>query len=166
MPKKNRVLVGEITSAHGIRGMVKVYPYTDTPERFKTISRINIEGEDGLRSVESASVQKNMALIKIEGIDTRNASEAICKKKLYIPFEDRKPLEKDQYFIDDLIGLKVYTVDGKLVGELTDILTQHGNDIMVIQSGGKEVLIPFVKAFVRSVDQDGIVVEPIEGMLS
>lgn len=166
MPKKNRVLVGEITSAHGIRGMVKVYPYTDTPERFKTISRIFIEGEDGLRSVESASVQKNMALIKIEGIDTRNASEAICKKKLFIPFEDRKPLEKDQFFIDDLLGLTVYTVDGKVIGELSDVMTQHGNDILVIRSGDKEVLIPFVKAFVRSVDQDGIVVEPIEGMLS
>lgn len=107
-----------------------------------------------------------MALIKIDGIDTRNASEAICKKKLFIPFEDRKPLEKDQYFIDDLLGLTVYTVDGKVIGELSDVMIQHGNDILVIRSGDKEVLIPFVKAFVRSVDEKGIVVEPIEGMLS
>lgn len=166
MPKKDKVLVGEITSAHGIRGMVKVYPYTDSPERFKTIQRVFIEGEDTLREIESASVQKNMALIKIQGVDTRNASEGIVKKKLFIPFEDRKPLEKDQYFIDDLIGLRVSTVAGDEIGELTDVLTQHGNDILVISTETGQVLIPFVKAFVRSVDDEGIVVEPIEGMLS
>ncbi len=166
MPKKDKVLVGEITSAHGIRGMIKVYPYTDSPERFKTIQRVFIEGEDTLREIESASVQKNMALIKIQGVDTRNASEGIVKKKLYIPFEDRKPLEKDQYFIDDLIGLRVSTVAGDVIGELTDVLTQHGNDILVISTETGQVLIPFVRAFVRSVDDEGIVVEPIEGMLS
>lgn len=166
MPKKDKVLVGEITSAHGIRGMIKVYPHTDSPERFKTIQRVFIEGEDTLREIESASVQKNMALIKIQGVDTRNASEGIVKKKLFIPFEDRKPLEKDQYFIDDLIGLRVSTVAGDVIGELTDVLTQHGNDILVISTETGQVLIPFVKAFVRSVDDEGIVVEPIEGMLS
>lgn len=88
------------------------------------------------------------------------------KKKLFIPFEDRKPLEKDQFFIDDLIGLTVSTPSGDVIGELTDVMTQHGNDILVIDTEKGEVLIPFVKAFVRSVDQGGIVVEPIEGMLS
>ena len=166
MPKKDKVLVGLITSAHGIRGMVKVYPYADSPDRFNTIQRVYIEGDDALRAVESASVQKNMALVKIQGVDTRNAAEGILKKKLFIPFEDRKPLEKDQFFIDDLIGLTVSTPSGDVIGELTDVMTQHGNDILVIDTEKGEVLIPFVKAFVRSVDQGGIVVEPIEGMLS
>jgi len=166
MPKKDKVLVGLITSAHGIRGMVKVYPYTDSPDRFNTIQRVYIEGDDALRAVEAASVQKNMALVKIQGVDTRNAAEGILKKKLFIPFEDRKPLEKDQFFIDDLIGLTVSTPSGDVIGELTDVMTQHGNDILVIDTEKGEVLIPFVKAFVRSVDQGGIVVEPIEGMLS
>ena len=166
MPKKDKVLVGLITSAHGMRGMVKVYPYADSPDRFNTIQRVYIEGDDALRAVESASVQKNMALVKIQGVDTRNAAEGILKKKLFIPFEDRKPLEKDQFFIDDLIGLTVSTPSGDVIGELTDVMTQHGNDILVIDTEKGEVLIPFVKAFVRSVDQGGIVVEPIEGMLS
>lgn len=166
MPKKDKVLVGLITSAHGIRGTVKVYPYTDSPDRFNTIQRVYIEGDDALRAVEAASVQKNMALVKIQGVDTRNAAEGILKKKLFIPFEDRKPLEKDQFFIDDLIGLTVSTPSGDVIGELTDVMTQHGNDILVIDTEKGEVLIPFVKAFVRSVDQGGIVVEPIEGMLS
>ena len=165
MPKKDKVIVGLITSAHGIRGMVKVYPYTDSPDRFHTIQRVYIEGDDGLRAVESASVQKNMALVKIQGVDTRNEAEAIVKKKLLIPVEDRKTKEKDQFFIDDLIGLTVSTPSGSIIGELTDVLTQHGNDILVINTEKGEVLIPFVKAFVRSVDQGGIVVEPIEGML-
>ncbi|MDY3119206.1 MAG: ribosome maturation factor RimM [Peptoniphilus sp.] len=165
MPKKDKVLVGEITSAHGIRGMVKIYPLTDTPERFKTIPRLYIEGEDILREVETASVQKNMVLLKIKGINSRNESEAICKKKVYIPFEDRKPLEKDQYFIDDLIGLSVYTVSGEQIGELRDMMTQHGNDILVIATPGEDILIPFVKAFVRSISKERIVVDPIEGML-
>lgn len=62
MPKKDKVIVGLITSAHGIRGMVKVYPYTDSPDRFHTIQRVYIEGDDGLRAVESASVQKTWLL--------------------------------------------------------------------------------------------------------
>ena len=165
MPKKDKVLVGSITSAHGIRGMVKVYPYTDSPDRFHTIKRVYIEGEEGIRVVESASVQKNMALVKIQGVDTRNEAERIVKKQLFIPFEDRKPLEKGQYCIDDLIGLSVSTPSGDPIGELADVMTQHGNDILVIHTEKGEVLIPFVKAFVRSVDADGIVVEPIEGML-
>lgn len=165
MPKKDKVLVGLITSAHGIRGMVKVYPYTDSPDRFHTIKRIYIGGEDALHTVESASIQKNMVLVKIQGVDTRNEAEGIVKKQLFIPFEDRKPLEKGQYFIDDLIGLTVSTPSGDTIGELTDVMTQHGNDILVIHTEKGEVLIPFVKAFVRSVDAGGIVVEPIEGML-
>lgn len=165
MPENRKVLVGEITSAHGIRGAVKVYPFTDTPERFFTIQRIYIEGSDILRSVESVSIQKKMVLLKIEGIDTRNQSEILMKKKLLIPIEDRKPLEENQYFIEDLIGLSVYTTEKKKVGELVDILTEHANDVMVVQSSNGELLIPFVKAFVRLVSSEGIIIDPIEGML-
>ena len=166
MNGKNKVLVGEITSAHGIRGMVKVYPSTDTPERLAEIERIYLGEESSLREIESSSVQKSMVLLKIEGIDDRNASERLRGVKLYIPIEDRKPLEEGQYFIEDLIDLPVYTIEGDHIGEVSDIMTQHVNDILVIREGEREHLIPFVRAFIKKVEEDRIVVDPIEGMLS
>lgn len=166
MSEKDKVLVGEITSAHGIRGMVKVYPSTDTPERLAEIQRIYLGDDASLRGIESSSVQKSMVLLKIEGIDDRNASERLRGVKLYIPIEDRKPLEEGQFFIDDLIDLPVYTVEGDSVGKVSDILTQHVNDILVIRDEDKEHLIPFVGAFIKSVEEDRIIVDPIEGMLS
>lgn len=166
MNEKNKVLVGEITSAHGIRGMVKVYPSTDTPERLTEIERIYLGDELSLRRIESSSVQKSMVLLKVEGIDDRNASERLRGVKLYIPIEDRKPLEEGQYFIEDLLNLAVYTVGDEYIGEVSDVMTQHVNDILVIRDGDKEYLIPFVRAFVKEVKEDRIVVDPIEGMLS
>lgn len=166
MNEKNKVLVGEITSAHGIRGMVKVYPSTDTPERLTEIERIYLGDELSLRRIESSSIQKSMVLLKIEGIDDRNASERLRGVKLFIPIEDRKPLEEGQYFIEDLLNLAVYTVGDEYIGEVSDVMTQHVNDILVIRDGDKEYLIPFVRAFIKEVKEDRIVVDPIEGMLS
>ncbi len=166
MNEKNKVLVGEITSAHGIRGMVKVYPSTDTPERLTEIERIYLGDELSLRRIESSSVQKSMVLLKIEGIDDRNASERLRGVKLYIPIEDRKPLEEGQYFIEDLLNLAVYTIGNEYIGEVSDVMTQHVNDILVIRDGDKEHLIPFVRVFIKEVKEDRIVVDPIEGMLS
>ncbi|MDD7363364.1 MAG: ribosome maturation factor RimM [Peptoniphilus sp.] len=166
MSEKTKVLVGKITSAHGIKGMVKVYPLTDTPERLAEIKRIFLEGEDDLRSIESASVQKSMVLMKIEGIDTRNASERLRNVEMYIPIEDRKPLEDGQFFIDDLIGLEVFDTSGNAIGAASDVLTEHGNDILVVRDGEREFLVPFVKAFIKDVTDERIVIDPIEGLLS
>lgn len=166
MNEKDKVLVGEITSAHGIKGAVKVFPLTDTPERLTEIERIFLGEEEQIRRVEMAQVQKTTVLMKIEGIDTRNASERLRKVKIYIPFEDRKPLDENQFFIDDLIGLSVWTTSEEQIGVASDILTQHGNDILVIDDGEKNYLVPFVKAFIKSVEEDKIVIEPIEGLLS
>ena len=164
MKSENRVLGGEITSAHGIRGFVKVYPYTDTPERLTEIRRVFLGEEEDLREVLSSSIQKNLALMQFEGIETRNQAERLRKTSVYIPLEDRRVPEDDEFFIEDLIGLPVTDTDGRALGEVAEVLLQSANDVLVVRDADKEIMIPFVKAFVKTVEATGITVALIGGM--
>lgn len=162
------VLVGQVTSAHGIKGQVRVYPYTDHPGRFLEIEEIFLEGEEFSRKIESASVQKNMALVKISGINDRNEAERIRRTNLYIPSRNRKKLKEDEFFISDLMNLDVLDhVSHQKYGQVVDFIAQSGNDILVVKSIDGTFMIPFVKAFVKdiSIEKENIYVELIEGML-
>lgn len=164
----NKVLVGQITSAHGIKGMVKVFPYTDEPERFLELKYVYLGDSDSKSEIESVSFQKNLVLLKLFEIEDRNQAERLKGTNIYIGIEDRKDLSQDEYFIDDLIGLSVYdSKDSKYLGEVVDFIGQIGNDILLIKTDGGEFMLPFVEAFVETVniDEKYIKVNLIEGML-
>ena len=150
---------GQIVTTHGVRGEMKVLPWADGPDFLLEFDRVRIEGKE--YKVESCRVQKSCNLLKLQGIDTMEAAQAMHGKTLQIYREDTDP---DIIFAAELIGINVYQ-DDILIGTLTDVLDYPGNKVYVVK-GEKEYMIPAVKAFVLSTDVDAnrMDVKLIEGM--
>ena len=161
--------IGIITSSHGVRGEMKVYPTTDDARRFKKLKQVFVETKEGFKvfEVESARVSDKV-LLKLKGIDT---PEEIVKYRQRGIFVDRKnavSLSKDEYFIADLIGIKVICDDGKELGVLKEVMPTGANDVYVVSMDeGKEVLIPAIKDCILDVDvEEGFMkVHLIDGLL-
>ena len=150
--------VGVITSTHGVRGEVKIFPTTDDPARFKKLKKVILDtGKENLE-LEIAGVKffKNMVILKFKEFDNINDVEKYRQKKLFVTRENAVKLKKDEYFIADLIGLTVWTDEGEELGELTDVLQTGANDVYAIRMlDGEEVLIPAIKDCVKEVDVEG-----------
>lgn len=165
--KKHRI--GQIVNTHGLKGDMKVYPYTDYPERFEEVDYIYIEkNNDEKWYIENVRYQKKMVLLKIKGIDTIEDAEKLKEKNLYIDDDNRRELEEDEHLISDLIGLNVYLEDLTPVGTVINVLKYAANDVYVIKGAeDKEYLIPALKQFVPIVDikNNKIIISPIKGMI-
>jgi 16S rRNA processing protein RimM len=161
------VAIGLITAMFGIRGEVKVQPLTDFPERFLQTAKVYVSDELDERRVLGARLHQRIVLLRLEGVETANDAEALRNTKLYVPASELIALPPDRYYLHDLVGLRVVHVDGTSLGVVRDVIQSAGNDLLVIQDArtGKDVLLPTVKEFVKSVDVAGgvISVEPIPG---
>lgn len=149
--------VGVITSTHGVRGEVKVFPTTDDAKRFKTLKKVILDGREPLElSIEQVKFFKNMVILKFKGYDNINDVEMFRKKSLYVTRENAVKLKKNEYFIADLIGLKMISDEGEDLGELTDVLQTGANDVYVIsKEGADDILLPAIKDCVKQVDIEG-----------
>lgn len=166
----NYLRVGVITTTHGIRGEVKVFPTTDDPGRFKDLKKLFLDTGKELLPLELEGVKffKQMVILKFKGIDNINDIEKYRGKDLLIHREDAVALEEGEYFIFDLIDSTVYTEDGKELGTLTEILTTTANDVYVVNtSAGKELLIPSIKECILDIDVTNkkIVVHLLDGLM-
>ena len=121
----NILQVGAVTSTHGLAGEVKVFPTTDDPKRFKKLKQVLLDtGKDMLPlGVEHVKFFKNMVILKFKGYDRIEDIMGFKGKNLYVTRENAVRLKKDEYFIADLIGMKVYTEDEAYLGELTEVIT-------------------------------------------
>ncbi len=149
------ITVGTISKPHNLKGNVIVFPLTDFPERLLEMKEVLVEkeGKTNLMSIEKATLYKRFLNIKFLGVDTIEYAEQLRGALLKITQEQLKPLGKDQYYIFQLIGLKVKKVDGQLLGQLTDVLKTGANDVYVIKDGsGKELLLPALKSVVKKID--------------
>lgn len=147
--------VGIIASTHGVRGEVKVYPTTDDAQRFKKLKNVLLDNEKEKRNLKIQNVKffKQFVILKFEEIDNINDVEKYKGSSLYVPRKQAVKLEKDEYFIADLIGLKVIAQEEKLEGTLKDVMETGANDVYVIAlSDGRELLLPAIKECVLSVD--------------
>lgn len=165
--KKHRI--GQIVNTHGLKGDMKIYPYTDYPERFEEVEYLFIEGEgDKKWNIENVRYQKNMVLLKLKGIETIEAAEELRERNLFIDDSNRRVLDEDEHMISDLVGLNVYLEDLTPVGTVKDVLQYTANDVYVIvNEEGKEFLIPALKQFIPVVDvkNNKVIITPIKGML-
>jgi 16S rRNA processing protein RimM len=162
--------VGQVVGSFGIRGELKVRVLTEFPQRFSELHTVHLGRERQSFRVDAVRLHKSQALMKLRGIDSREQSDQLIGDEVAIPLGEAWPLDQDQYYIYQMIGLMVITADGEAVGEVADVLPigQTGaNDVLVVGRTGKDVLIPLVKAFVRKIDvQAGVVVvDNIEGLL-
>lgn len=146
--------VGVITTTHGVRGEVKVYPTTD-PERFLELDYVLLDTGREKRKLEIEKVRffKNLVILKFKGIDNINDIEMYKQRELWIPREEGQDLEEDEYYIADLIGMKVVLEDGSSFGTLTDVMETGANDVYVVENGeGEEILLPAIRECILDVD--------------
>ena len=161
--------IGVITSTHGLKGEVKVFPTTDL-ERFDYLEYALLDtGKEKLRlEVERVRPQKNQLIIKFKGIDDINEIEKYKQHDLWIAREDAQELEEGEYYIGDLIGLKVFLEDGTRFGTLKDVMETGANDVYVVtDTNGKEVLIPAIEDCILDVDleQETMTIHLLKGLI-
>ena len=166
----NILQVGAVTSTHGLAGEVKVFPTTDDPKRFKKLKQVLLDtGKDMLQlGVEHVKFFKNMVILKFKGYDRIEDIMGFKGKNLYVTRENAVRLKKDEYFIADLIGMKVYTEDEAYLGELTEVITTGANDVYTVRmENGKDVLIPAIGQCILNVDveHETMQVHLLEGLL-
>ncbi|HPZ44276.1 MAG TPA: ribosome maturation factor RimM [Bacillota bacterium] len=163
------IRVGKILGTQGNRGAVRVLPLTDYPERFHNMSLVKVKLKEGRQDlqIESVNEHKKFIIIKFRGIEDMNAAEQLRGGYLEITREQLVPLPEGSYYIFEIIGLKVYDLDGAYLGEITDVLQTGANDVYVVETGGKPLLIPALKQVVREVDLQGrrMRVELPEGLM-
>ena len=159
------IKLGKITAPQGIKGEVRVYPYTDELTRFSEIEAVLLDGQK--RKIQNARYMKNMAVLKLEGVDDRNMAESLRNKELLLAKEDLWEQPEDTYFIDDLVGCDVVSEDGDSVGMLKNIISRPAQDLYEIErTDGSTFLLPAVKEFIKNVDLDNktITIHLINGL--
>ena len=140
--------VGVITSTHGVRGEVKVFPTTDDAKRFKKLKQVILDtGKENLElEITQVKFFKNMVILKFRQFDNINDIEQYKGKSLYVTRENAVKLKKNEYFIADLIGLSVESDEGEALGEITDVLQTGANDVYIVQKKGEpELMIPAIR---------------------
>jgi 16S rRNA processing protein RimM len=147
--------IGVITSTHGIKGEVKVFPTTDDNNRFKKLKDCFVEYKNEMLPMKAKGCKffKNMVILHFEGMDDINEVEKYKQCKLYVDREHAVPLGEDEYFMTDLIGMQVVTEEGRQLGNLQEIIPTGANDVYVVaDEDKKELLLPAIKECILSVD--------------
>jgi len=161
--------VGRIAKPHGVLGEVRVELMTDHPERFEWLDAIYV-GEKNPRRVPIVSVRyhQDVVLLKLEGYPTRTEAELLRGELLQVPESEAVPLEDDEYFLYQLIGIEVFTEQGRHLGQLTEILETGANNVFVIDNEGRQYLIPDIPDVIREVDIENrrLVIHPMPGLIA
>ena len=164
------ITIGEIAAPHGNRGEVRVMPLTDFPERFRATEQVFVHHGSLLlkKAVESAFFHQNRIVLKLEGIDSPEQARKLHGALLQVSRQELWPLPEGAFYQFEIIGLKVTTVEGLVLGEVTEILTTGGNDVYVVKGGtGEEYLVPALKTIVKEIDTKAglMIIEPLPGLL-
>lgn len=147
--------VGVITSTHGVRGEVKVFPTTDDPQRFKKLKNVILDDGKKTLDLEIQGVKffKNMVILKFKGLDNMNDVEKFKQADLLVTREHAVKLKPGEYFIVDLIGLNGVTDQGEDIGTLTDVIQTGANDVYVFtDQSGKDLLVPKIPDCIKEID--------------
>jgi 16S rRNA processing protein RimM len=169
------IRLGRIFRPHGVRGELKIAPDMEDPSRFEAFDTVYVGPDPGrvtkhrITSIRYQETKRGITVIlQLEGIDDRGDAEVITKQHLYAPEDALPPLEEDEVFVHDLIGLTVVTEDGDEVGMVSNVLPHPAHDVYVVhRPGHPEQMIPAVDEFIVAIDLDAeqIVIRPIEGLL-
>ncbi len=162
--------VGIITTTHGVKGEVKVFPTTDDPKRFKQLKTVLLDTGKEKKELHLESVKffKQFVIVKFKEFQTMNEVEGLRQMPLLITRDQAVPCGENENFIADLIDLKVITEDGNELGVLTDVLQTGANDVYIVKmKNGKDLLIPAIRQCILDVDLDNgvMTVHLLEGLL-
>lgn len=166
---KQLLEIGQIVNTYGIKGFVKVVPYTDDITRFEQLKTVYVDTKSSLEEciIEEIKYSKNVVLLKFKGMDDINIVEKYRNCYIKIDRKNAVKLPKDTYFIADLIGLEVYSDEQILLGKIDDIFSTGSNDVYVVKNElGKQILLPAIKDVIKSIDieQGKVFVHLIPGL--
>ena len=162
--------LGQIVNTFGIKGQVKVKPFTEDIRRFEDLSEIYVEKKNELKLfiIEKINYNKNMVILKLKGIETLEDAEKLRNSYLKIDRDELEELPEGTYYIADLIGLDVYTDENKLLGKVDYIYNAGSSDIYIVKDeNGKEILLPGIDEVLKQVDLENkkIIVHIIDGLI-
>ncbi|MFZ5975904.1 MAG: ribosome maturation factor RimM [Bacillota bacterium] len=148
------LVIGQVLRPHGVKGDVKVRVLSDVKDRFRGLRHIYMKLNDVYerRHIVSVLGEGDQTIVRLEGVSSRDAAEALRAQYIYVNREDAIPLQKDSYFICDLIGCAVADTEGDELGTLTDIMQSGAADVYVVQKDGRELLFPALKRLLVKVD--------------
>ena len=162
------VTIGRILRPHGTCGEVRVLPLTEFPERFLGLKKVLVgdRSEHRQYDVTAASLHGKVVLVRLCGVDTREAAESLRGMSMMVPQSETVELPPDHYFIYEVVGMQCFKSNGDLVGVVKDVLQAGANDVYVVEGGGGVHLVPAVKAVVKEIDVTArrMVVDWIDGM--
>lgn len=167
---ENFLEIGQIVNSYGLKGQMKVVPFTDNIKRFSKLKTIYIEIERQLKEfkIQEVKYHKNNILIKLENIDDINDAEKYKNCYIKIDRKDAVKLPEDTYFIVDLIGIEVFTEENILLGKIVDIFPTGSNDVYVVKDElGKQILLPAISEVIKNVDitNKKMIVNLIKGLV-
>ena len=162
--------IGVVTTTHGIKGEVKVFPTTDDAARFQTLKNVVLDTGRKKLDLEIQSVRffKQFVIVKFKGIDNINDIEMYKGRDLWIPREEAQELGEDEYYVADLIGMDVLLENGEKFGVLRDVMETGANDVYEVEmADGRSLLLPAIKQCILNVDvENGMMqVHVLEGLL-
>ncbi len=162
--------IGQIVNTFGIKGMVKVKPFTDDIRRFDELKIVYVEKNNNQieYEIEEVKYHKDMVLIKFKGIDKVEQAEMLRNSYLTVSRDSVEKLEEGRYYIVDLLGLEVYTDEQILLGTLEDIFNTGSNDIYVVKNKqGKQILLPAIQDVIKQIDIENkkIIVHLLPGLI-
>lgn len=162
--------IGQIVNTFGIKGQIKVNPFTEDIKKFDKLNEIYVEKKKELQlfQIENVNYNKHTVILKLKGIDTIEQAEEYRNCYIKIDREKEEKLPEGVYYIVDLLGLDVYTDEGKLLGKVDDIYNTGSNDIYVVKDElGKQILLPGIEEVLKQVDLENkkIIVHIINGLI-
>ena len=161
-----KIKVGQVVNVVGLKGELKVYHYSDYKERFEELSKVYLENT--FYKISGVRYMKELAILKLEGIDDRTEAEKHKGENIYFDKEDIRVLPEDTYYIVDLIGIKVIEENGNVLGAISDVIQNRAQDIYEVERENKgKFLIPAVDEFILKIDMKNrtMTVKLIEGLL-
>ena len=165
----NLVTVGQVVNTHGHKGEVRVWPLTDFPERFQEgASLVFVQGDKTRQlSIGRARVHKNMMIIQFAEISDMDSAETLKGGLLKVSKNELVELPENTYFVFEIIGMAVETIDKKVLGRVKDVIQTGANDIYLISGPEKDYMVPAVKEFIQQIDRENglITINPPEGLL-
>jgi len=163
--ESENIAIGEVMGAWGLKGEIRIRVLTDFPERFCPDGSFLIEGVS--YTIETVKSSKDALILKLAGIDSPEEAQKLRHLTLEIPEDKKHPLPEGVFYHYQIIGLDVFSTEGVKLGKVSQVLTTAGNDVYVVETTGKEILIPAVADVVKNIDPAAgrMTVEIIEGLL-
>ncbi len=169
MEESDFISIGRIVKNQGNKGELRVVPLTDFPERFQLLERVFLKQNGDLleKRIENLRYHKKFVILKLDGVNNIEEALGLKDSLVQIPGDEILELEEGHFYIDQLIGFNVITVENKYLGELTSIITTGGTDVYRVDGEEKEYMIPAAKEIITQIDIETstIIIDPIPGLL-